>query len=73
MKCLSSDRTDSSGIRFYVGDRLRQYDLGYIQFGTESNAAGLAIPPRVDQFIVDSYCSPTATQVNLNLIFTFVL
>ena len=70
--CFSSDRTDSSGIRFYVNDRLRQYDLGYLQFGTESNAAALAIPPGVDQFIVDSYCSPKASQVNLDIIFSLV-
>ena len=64
---FSSARTDSSGIRFYVGNALRPHDLGYLQFGTESNAAGLAIPPRVDQFLVDSYCSPKATEVSLQI------
>jgi hypothetical protein len=57
------DRTDSSGIRYYISKELRQHDLGYLSFGTYANAAALAIPPRVDRFNIDSYCSPRATQV----------
>ncbi|CAF4919956.1 unnamed protein product [Rotaria sp. Silwood1] len=56
-----SNRTDSSGIRFYIGKELRQYDLGYLTLGTDSSAIGLAIPPKVERFIVDSYCSADAT------------
>ncbi|CAF3448817.1 unnamed protein product [Rotaria sp. Silwood1] len=59
---LNSDRRDSSGIRFYLSNQLRQHDLGYLTFGVSSNLMGLAIPPQVDQFIVDSYCSSNATQ-----------
>ncbi|CAF2851989.1 unnamed protein product [Rotaria sp. Silwood2] len=51
---LLSNRTDNSGIRFYIGKELRQYDLGYLTFGTDSSAAALAIPPKVERFIVDS-------------------
>jgi hypothetical protein len=60
-----SDRTDSSGIRFYISKELRQHDLGYLSFGTYANAAALAIPPRVERFNIDSYCSPQATQVTI--------
>jgi hypothetical protein len=59
------DRTDSSGIQFYIGKELRQHDLGYLSFGTGPNPASLAIPPRVNGFIIDSYCLPRATQVSM--------
>lgn len=57
------DRTDSSGIRFYLGNKLRQYDLGYLTFGTDSSAVALAIPPKAERFIIDAYCTANATQV----------
>ncbi|CAF2937601.1 unnamed protein product [Rotaria sp. Silwood2] len=60
-----SNRTDSSGIRFYIGKELRQYDLGYLTLGTISTPRALAIPPKVERFIIDSYCSATATMVNM--------
>lgn len=59
------DRVDSSGIRFYLGNELRQHDLGYLTLGTNSNGLALAIPPKADQFIVDSYCSAKATLVGI--------
>lgn len=59
------DLRDSSGIRFYLGNELRQYDLSYLVFGTLSSPASLAIPPNADQFIVDSYCPAEATRVNI--------
>lgn len=58
---LTANRRDSSGIRFYLGNELRQYDLGYLTVGTDSNAAAIAIPPGVNQFIVDSYCPASTT------------
>ncbi|CAF3460707.1 unnamed protein product [Rotaria socialis] len=58
---LASNRTDSSGIRFYIGKELRQYDLGYLSFGTYPNSAAIAIPPKIDRFNIDSYCSPRAS------------
>ena len=60
---VSLDLRDSSGIRFYLANELRKYDLGYVLFGTASRPASLAIPPKVEQFIVDSYCPPEATRV----------
>ncbi|CAF3465404.1 unnamed protein product [Rotaria socialis] len=59
---LTSNLRDSSGIRFYLGNELRQYDLSYLVFGTLSSPASLAIPPNTEQFIVDSYCPPEATR-----------
>ena len=58
------DRTDSTGIRFYLGNELRPHDLGYLTFGSDSSFVGLAIPPRADRFIVDTYCTATATSVS---------
>ncbi|CAF3053826.1 unnamed protein product [Rotaria sp. Silwood2] len=56
-----SNITDSSGIRFYIGNQLRQYDIGYLTFGTDILPTSLAIPPNVQNFIVDSYCPINAT------------
>ncbi|CAF3485406.1 unnamed protein product [Rotaria socialis] len=56
------NRTDNSGIRFYMGKELRQHDIGFLSFGTGPNPASLAIPPQVNRFIVDSYCDPKASQ-----------
>ncbi|CAF3997847.1 unnamed protein product [Adineta steineri] len=58
----SSNRRDSSGLRFYLSNELRQHDLGYLVFGTDISFLSLVIPPRVDQFVVDSYCPSTATR-----------
>lgn len=62
---LSLDRRDSSGIRFYLGNTLRKYDLGFLTLGTASTPAALAIPPRIDRFVVDSYCPSDTTQVEV--------
>ncbi len=58
------DRTDSSGIRFYLGETLRQYDLGFLALGAEPSVNAIAIPPRADRFIIDSYCPARATSVS---------
>ncbi|CAF1307283.1 unnamed protein product [Rotaria sordida] len=57
-----SNRVDASGIRFFLGNTLRQYDLGYLTLGTTANAMSLAIPPNIEQFNVDSYCPMEATE-----------
>ena len=59
------DRHDSTGIRFYLGDKLRQQELGYLTLGTDSFYGALAIPGRADKFIVDSYCGASATSVSI--------
>ncbi|CAF4054075.1 unnamed protein product [Rotaria sordida] len=59
---LISGRRDSSGVRFYVSPTLRQYDLGYLTFGTTANALAIAIPPNTAHFNVDSYCPAQATK-----------
>ena len=62
--CNELDRMDSSGIRFYLGNELRQYDLGYLTLGTDSDATAIAIPPRADRLTIDSYCPASVTQVS---------
>lgn len=47
-----------------MGKELRQYDFGYLTFGTEPSVTALAIPPGVKRFIVDSYCPASATTVS---------
>lgn len=63
------DRHDSSGIRFYLGKQLRQYELGYLSIGADVSYSAIAIPPGVDRFILDCYCPSEATRVRQNLMF----
>jgi hypothetical protein len=63
------DRTDSTGIRFYLGNELRQHDLGHLTLGVDSSAIGIAVPPRADRFIVDTYCTANATSVSTSQFF----
>ena len=58
-----SNRVDRSGIRFILGNTLRQYDVGYLTLGSNTNALALAIPPQMKQFHVDNYCPLEATMV----------
>ncbi|CAF2441731.1 unnamed protein product [Rotaria sp. Silwood2] len=59
---LDSDRHDNSGIRFYIGEALRRYDLGYLTLGTESNPGAIVIPPQASEFVIDAFCTPKATE-----------
>ncbi|CAF0807769.1 unnamed protein product [Adineta ricciae] len=58
---LCTNCQDSSGLRFYVTDALRKYDIGYLTFGTDTDALSLTIPPQVETFSVDTYCPASAT------------
>ncbi|CAF3811928.1 unnamed protein product [Rotaria sp. Silwood1] len=57
-----SNRTDSSGMRFYISNELRQYDIGYLTLGQDSDATAIAIPPYDDRLVIDSYCPALVTQ-----------
>ncbi|CAF3656855.1 unnamed protein product [Rotaria sp. Silwood1] len=59
---LRLDRRDSTSLRFYLGKELRQYDIGYFTFGLIADPTGIAIPPRVNEFVIDSYCPAIATK-----------
>ncbi|CAF4087480.1 unnamed protein product [Rotaria sordida] len=59
---IASNRRDSSGVRFYIGKELRQYDLSYLVLGTLSLPGAIVIPPEVDQFTIDAFCPAKATQ-----------
>ena len=63
MLSLFLGRQDSSGIRYYLGAQPRKYELGYLVFGTQSSVLGISLPPRADQFIIDSYCPAMGTSV----------
>jgi hypothetical protein len=65
------DLHDTTGIRFYLGNELREYDVGYLLLGTDSDIRGLSIPPQIDKFIVDSICPSHATRVCTSNIFLF--
>ncbi|CAM2728522.1 unnamed protein product [Rotaria socialis] len=43
---LTPNRRDNTGIRFYIGQELRQYYIGYLAFGTTVSVLALAIPPK---------------------------
>lgn len=58
------DRTDSTGLRFYLGNTLRQYDIGYLTLGQDSDATAIAIPPHDDRLVIDSYCPALVTKVS---------
>ena len=61
---LHADRRDSSGIRFYIGKERRQHDLGYLTLTADGSTVGIAIPPRTDRFMIDSYCPAIVTKVS---------
>lgn len=65
--CAFLDRHGATGIRFYIGNELRQHDVGYLTFRTDANARSLAIPSGVNRFVVDSYCPASASRVRISL------
>lgn len=67
------DRHDSSGIRFYIGDKLRENDLGFLTFGTGASPSSIALPPQVERFSIDSFCPSFATQVSINLCYVTII
>ncbi len=52
---------DNSGVRLYIGNELRPYDLGGLTFGMDPLPSSLAIPPQFNGFSVDSYCTADAS------------
>ncbi|CAF3441100.1 unnamed protein product [Rotaria sp. Silwood1] len=68
---VETGRHDSSGIQFYIGEELRQYDVGYLTLGTESNPGAIVIPPQASEFVVDAFCTPKATEVQQIILINF--
>lgn len=56
------DRTDSSGLRFYLGKERRLNEIGTLTFGTTPDPLAIFIPPGMDRFVIDSYCPTQATE-----------
>ncbi|XP_066249542.1 tyramine beta-hydroxylase isoform X1 [Euwallacea similis] len=55
---------DSSGIRFYVSDKLRRMDAGIIELGLEYTDK-MAIPPGQESFPLTGYCISSCTSEGL--------
>ena len=58
----NSGVVDSSGIRFYVTSKPRQYDSGIMELGLEYTNK-MAIPPRQNRFLLTGYCVPECTAI----------
>ena len=56
------DNVDASGVRLYVSNELRSYDLGGLTFGVHSLPSSIAIPPQMPSFAIDSYCGADASR-----------
>ncbi|XP_070564696.1 DBH-like monooxygenase protein 1 homolog [Ptychodera flava] len=52
---------DSSGIRIFYSSNLREYDANFVVIGQDVNQL-LVIPPGVEEFRVNSYCTAEMTQ-----------
>ncbi|XP_050300563.1 tyramine beta-hydroxylase [Anthonomus grandis grandis] len=61
---LISGVIDSSGIRFYVSDKLRKMDAGIIELGLEYTDK-MAIPPGQNTFSLTGYCISSCTSIGL--------
>ncbi|ODN00137.1 hypothetical protein Ocin01_06550 [Orchesella cincta] len=54
--------TDSSGIRLFYTDELRQYDGGVMLIGHQGHSPFLLIPPKQDNFVVNGLCGTECTE-----------
>ncbi|XP_044766667.1 tyramine beta-hydroxylase [Coccinella septempunctata] len=61
---LISGLVDSSGIRLYVSDVLKDMDAGIMELGLEYTDK-MAIPPKLNQFPLFGYCVSECTAVGL--------
>merc|ERR1712179_22218 len=52
---------DSSGVRFFYTDKLRQYDAGVLQVGS-SVSSWMMIPPRQRTWKTTGYCRKQCTE-----------
>lgn len=59
---LISGLIDSSGIRLYVSDVLKNMDAGIMELGLEYTDK-MAIPPKLTQFPLIGYCVSECTAV----------
>ena len=57
---------DSSGLRFYYTNKIREYDAATIYVGSNANPTQLT-PPEQKNFISESFCSGGMTQVSKDL------
>jgi hypothetical protein len=53
---LDAGRFDSSGVRFYITTKLRQYELGVLTLGTDVTFIDITIPPQIEGLKLTSNC-----------------
>ena len=51
-----ADVVDSSGIRVYYSDKIREHDVGMLVLGNSVAYPPLVIPPGMDRMRLDTYC-----------------
>ncbi|XP_045032302.1 dopamine beta-hydroxylase [Daphnia magna] len=61
---IRGDWVDSSGVRLWYTNHLRQYDAGVMELGLEYTDK-MAIPPGQESFTLTGYCLPQCTAVSL--------
>ncbi|ODM89886.1 hypothetical protein Ocin01_16794 [Orchesella cincta] len=54
--------TDSSGIRIFYTDKLREYDGAVMQIAYKGHSPFLVIPPKQDNFVVNGLCGTECTE-----------
>ena len=62
------DRKDSSGVRLYVTNKLRQDELGILSFGSGTNFFDLQIPPKTQNIQFTSACYTECFDVAFTLV-----
>lgn len=43
-------------LRYYLTKQLRPNELGILTLGTDSSGYGIAIPPGLSSFVLNTYC-----------------
>ncbi|CAG7731030.1 unnamed protein product [Allacma fusca] len=61
---LKPDWVDSSGMKFWVSEKLRQFDAGVMELGLEYTDK-MAIPPRFHNFQLTGICNRECTSVGI--------
>lgn len=61
MNDISTGVVDSSGIRIFYTENLREYDSGTLMLG-QTVFPSIVIPPGQPRFLVTGFCDTTCTQ-----------
>ena len=64
-------RVDSSGVRIYYTDKLRQYDSGVVSVGVGVNQWHI-IPPDQKEWMSVGYCTARCTDVSMDVLLKLI-